>query len=94
MTQAVEFPFTAGDAFRRARIDADLTAKDLAAGLHVDYQTVLRWEKGAKIPRGENLAKIVELTGATWLPDALNRLRTRSRCSGVLADDTLSVLAA
>ena len=78
MTQTAQFPFTIDDAIRRARLDADLTPKEVALGIGCAYRTVLRWETGEKIPSGRNLARFIQLTGAAWLPEAIEVLRRRS----------------
>lgn len=92
MTDTVHnFPFTVGDAMRRARIDAGLSPQDVAGALGLNYNTILRWESGAKIPGGKNLARFIRVTGAHWLPDALEDLgNASSRCYVDLAGHELA----
>ena len=94
MTQVEAFPFTTDDCIRRARIDARLTPNELAIALDCNYQTVLRWENGTKIPSGRNLVRLIAVTGAQWLPQALESARTRNRCFATDPGQTARALAA
>lgn len=94
MTDTERYPFTVGDAIRRARIDAGLTCEEVAVGLKVSYHTVRNWENDKFVPRGRALAAFVQLTGADWLLETVNLVRTRSRCFATCADQELSPVAA
>jgi transcriptional regulator with XRE-family HTH domain len=50
---------------RRARLDADLTQADLAAGLGVSQPSVHAWERGECMPRAglfPHLARVLRVT--------------------------------
>jgi DNA-binding transcriptional regulator YiaG len=51
-------PQTFGERIRKARMDKDLRAKDLAKILGVSEDSVLNWEARGTKPRGKNLEKV------------------------------------
>lgn len=71
-----------GDVLRRARLDADLDQKELAARIGVSHGVISKWERGQSEPTVTQLRKIADATGADWLYD-LRELP--SRCTHVLA---------
>lgn len=94
MSNVVALPFTLGDAIRRARIDAKMSMEEVAIAVGVRYKTVWNWEHDIFAPRGRNLSRLIEVTGAAWLPHAAVTLRCDSRCYPKCADQELSPVAA
>lgn len=94
MSDVQSFPFTVGDAMRRARIDAGLSPEEVAVELKVGYRTVLNWENDKYMPRGRTLLAFAELTRCPWLLETIRSARTRSRCFAKCADQELSPVAA
>jgi transcriptional regulator with XRE-family HTH domain len=48
---------------RRFRGEAGLSVRRAADALGVTYATVSQWERGRKVPRPANFARLAELTG-------------------------------
>lgn len=48
---------------KAARVNADLTQKELAEKLNVTVDTVLNWESGKSEPKYSQLRQISELSG-------------------------------
>ena len=48
-----------------ARINAEMTQKEVADAMGVDRSTVGRWEKGEKVPDYDEAKKLAELYGLT-----------------------------
>ena len=48
---------------KAARVNADLTQKELADKLNVSVDTVLNWESGKTEPKHSQLKQISELSG-------------------------------
>ena len=46
-----------------ARVNAELTQKDVAKLMEVDRSTIRRWEKGEKIPDYDKSKKLSEIYG-------------------------------
>ncbi|MBU1734284.1 MAG: helix-turn-helix domain-containing protein [Verrucomicrobia bacterium] len=56
-----ENPTTFGEHLRKARIDAGLLIKDLAAKIGVTEDSVINWEIRGRMPRGDNSTKIAKI---------------------------------
>ena len=56
-----ESPQTFGEALRKARVDADMLAKELGEALGCHRTSVLNWETGAYLPSEENLERIQKI---------------------------------
>ena len=52
-------PKTFGEALRKARMDAGMKIKGLGEKLSVTQDSVINWEIRGRMPRGENLEKVV-----------------------------------
>lgn len=48
-----------------ARVNAEMTQKQVAESLDVDRSTIRRWEKGEKIPDVDQSMKLASLYGLT-----------------------------
>lgn len=62
-----------GDRIRRARLEAGMTQRELALAVGVNHSSVAHWESHRKVPGGENIKKIAEVTltdPASLLSDA------------------------
>jgi transcriptional regulator with XRE-family HTH domain len=51
--------------FKKARIDKELSQKEIAVALQVAQPTVSAWEAGTKTPAGKNLKKLSGLLGCS-----------------------------
>lgn len=46
-----------------ARVNADMTQKEVAETLHIDKATLIKWEKGRVSPRASQLLSLARLYG-------------------------------
>ena len=53
-----ENPQTFGEAIRKARVDADMLAKELGEALGCHRTSVLNWENGVYLPTEENIQRL------------------------------------
>jgi len=58
-------PIFKANAFRRARLAAELTQREAAKRIGVDPVTIIQWEKGSDFPQRNNLAKAADVYGCT-----------------------------
>ena len=54
---------TTGDLIREARLNANMTQKELAAILGIPYQGIGQWERGVRKPKIETIRMIAQALG-------------------------------
>ena len=54
---------TTGDLIREARLNANMTQKELAAILGIPYQGIWQWERGVRKPKIETIRMIAQALG-------------------------------